>query len=468
MTKKSAYLVGIKGVAMTALAVLLKEKGYEVSGSDVKEVFPTDNILAAKRIKILQGFKPENIRGRINEVIVTGAHGGMTNVEAQTAQKKGIPTYMQGEFLGKLMNGKIGVSVCGCHGKTTTSAMVASLFTHGGLNPSFAVGCGSINDLGAAGHWGKGRYFIAEADEYMTCPQTCKIPRFMWQKPQIIVLTNIDYDHPDAFKNLNEVTTAYKDFINNLTSDGLLIACIDDKNTSKLISQINKKVVTYGFSPRADYRITNIYFAQGASFMRVSFGKTQIGEFMIKIPGKHNLLNALAAGITSNINGISWEKVKDYLKNFTGTKRRFEKIGEYGSKLYYDDYAHHPCEVIATIAGAKEWYPDKRLVVIFQPHTFSRTKALFSEFAKSFLQADLAIIADIYPSARESYDPTISSQELVLEGSKHKRNIIYGGKKESILTLLSNNLQNNDLLLTLGAGDIFLWQEDVKHLLQSL
>ena len=468
MTKKHAYLVGIKGVAMTALSVLLKEKGYKVSGSDVEEVFPTDHILASNGIKVLQGFKQENINRKFDVVIVTGAHGGMTNIEAQTAHKMGIPTYMQGEFLGKVMSDKIGISVCGCHGKTTTSALIASLLIQGGLNPSFAVGCGSINDLGAAGHWGTGRYFIAEADEYMTCPQTCKIPRFMWQKPQFIVLTNIDYDHPDAFKNLEEVISAFKNFTNNLTNDGLLVACIDDKNTSTFLSQINKKVITYGFSPRADYRITNMHFAQGVSFMRVAFGNTQIGEFMIKIPGKHNLLNALAGAIIANINGISWERIKEYLKNFTGTKRRFEKIGEYGGKLFYDDYAHHPSEITATIAGVKEWFPDKRLVVIFQPHTFSRTKSLLAEFAKSFLLADLVLLTDIYPSARESYDATISSKKLAIESNKHKKNVIYGGKKESVLTFLSKNLTENDLLLTMGAGDIFLWQEDLKFLLNNL
>src|SRR3989344_2056514 len=215
MKHKTAYFVGIKGVAMTALAVYFQEKGYEVIGSDVAEKFATDNILKKRNIKVNPGFFPDNINKNYDLVVVTGAHGGMTNIEAEKARKMGLSTYMHGEILGKLMNKKKGISISGCHGKTTTSAIVASLLVHSGFNPSYIVGSASINDLGEAGHYGQGEYFVAEADEYMTCPITNKTPRFMWQKPIIVILTNIDYDHPDAFTNLDQVKETFLNFIHN-------------------------------------------------------------------------------------------------------------------------------------------------------------------------------------------------------------------------------------------------------------
>lgn len=468
MRKKSAYFIGIKGVAMTSLAVFLQQKGYEVSGSDIGEVFPTDQILKNHKIKIWSGFKAENIKTKHDLAVVTGAHGGMTNIEAQKTREMGIATYMQGEILGKLMEGQNGISVCGCHGKTTTSALVASLLTHSGLNPSYIIGAASINDLGAGGHFGRGGYFVAEADEYMTCPLTCKTPRFMWQQPQLILLTNIDYDHPDAFKNLKEVKNAFKDFIDKLPRNGILVACIDDENTSTLLKEVDRKTVTYGFSPRADFRIISSYFGTGVSFMKIVYGKMEVGELMIKIPGKHNLLNALGASIVAHCNGVSWEKIKENLKLFTGTKRRFEKISEYRSLIFYDDYAHHPAEIAATIKGVREWYKDRRMIVIFQPHTFSRTKALLAQFAKSFEQADVIILTDIYPSARENFDPTVSSQILAIEANRIRNNVFYKGKKAEALSFLENIVKDNDLVITMGAGDIFLWQKDISNLLEKV
>lgn len=467
MKRNKAYLVGIKGVAMTALAVYLKEKGFVVTGSDVEDQFFTDQVLKKYHIKIKKGFSGENIDKKYDVVVVTGAHGGMTNPEARRARQLGLPVFMHGQFLGQLMSSKEGISVAGCHGKTTTSALVASLLTHAGLDPSYAIGAPYINDLGPAGHFGRGKYFVAEADEYMTCPLTCSLPRFLWQAPKILVFTNIDYDHPDAFANIEETKKAFLDFASKLSDDGVLIACTDDDNVRGLLPLIRRQIVTYGFSPQADYRLENCYFGEGISFMRVSHRGVRLGEFMLKISGKHNLLNALAASIVANLVGIGWDKIKDNLKLFTGSKRRFEKVAQVGGKLLYDDYAHHPSEIVATIIAAKEWFPQKRLVVIFQPHTFSRTKVLLSDFAKAFKAADVVIFTDIYPSFRERFDPTVSSQLLAVEANKYKKNTFYFPNKKKTLFFLGENLSSNDLVLTLGAGDIFLWHEEIIKLLKS-
>ncbi len=466
MHKKSAYLIGIKGVAMTALATYLHQKGYQVSGSDVGDAFQTDTVLQEQDIPVKTGFHAANVDRYAEFVVVTGAHGGMTNPEAKEAQKLGLPTLMHGKFLGSLMEGKFGISVAGCHGKTTTSAIIASLLTTAGLNPSYAVGAAQINDLGYAGHYGTGKYFIAEADEYMTCPMTDRTPRFLWQRPKLLVITNIDYDHPDAFNNIEEIKSAFIKFANSLPDDSQIVICQDDRNAVSIIPFLKNKVCTYGFSPKSDYRIEKIYFGDGLSSMRVSFQNTDLGEFIIHIPGRHNLLNSLAASVVANLIGLSWVDIKENLKKFRGTRRRFEKIFDTGHMLLYDDYAHHPSEIKSTLESFKNWFPSRRLIVIFQPHTYSRTKALLSDFAGAFKNADMVIFTDIYPSAREKFDNSISSKILMIEANKYKRNTSYYAGKIKILSFLKDNLKSGDLIVMMGAGDIFSWQKDFINLIK--
>ncbi len=467
MHKKSAYLIGIKGVAMTALATYLHQKGYEVSGSDVEEEFQTDIVLQEQGILVKIGFQPANVDRTAEFVVVTGAHGGMSNPEAKEALKLGLPTLMHGKYLGSLMEDKFGISIAGCHGKTTTSAIIASLLTNSGLKPSYAVGTAQINDLGYAGHFGQGKYFVAEADEYMTCPITDRTPRFLWQKPKLLVITNIDYDHPDAFKDIEEIKKAFIQFANNLADESNIVICQDDRNAVSIIPYLKNKVITYGFSPKSDYRIEKIYFGDGLSSMRVLFKNTDLGDFIVHIPGRHNLLNSLAASVAVNLVGLSWEDIKINLKKFRGTRRRFEKISEINNILLYDDYAHHPQEVKTTLESFKNWFPDRRLIVIFQPHTFSRTKTLLNDFARSFKEADIVIFSDIYPSAREKLDNSISSKILMIEANKYKKNSHYFADKLTILTYLKDYIKSGDLIVTMGAGDIFSWQKDLIRLIKN-
>lgn len=467
MRKKRVYLVGIKGVAMTSLAVYLKERGDFVTGSDIEAEYQTDMILKKYHIEAKKGFSNQNIDKKYDEVIVTGAHGGMTNIEARQALQLKIPTYMHGKYLGMLMRDKFGISISGCHGKTTTSSLISFLLTKSGLNPSYLVGTAEINGLGPGGHFDKSRYLIAEADEYMTCPLTDKTPRFMWQKPKILVITNIEFDHPDAFANIREVKDAFFNFVDNLSDDTLVVACIDDENVRNLLLNIRQTKITYGFSPQADFQIERYHFDQGIGFMRVKSKQLDLGEYMLQIPGRHNLLNSLASLIVGQQVGVSRENIKNYLTQYTGCKRRFEKIGEAGNLLLYDDYAHHPTEVSSTIQAAKEWFKNRRIMVIFQPHTFSRTKALFQEFSKSFIQADYVLITDIFPSAREKEDKSINSHLLTIAINNNRKNAYYIKSKEEALSILNKKIESNDLIITMGAGDIYLWHEDLKNLLNN-
>lgn len=467
---KNIYFVGIKGVGMTALAVLLKEAGVMVSGSDVADIFQTDEILNNYRIQVKLGFKKDNLPSKTDLVIVSGAHGGMTNIEAMEAKKKGLAVMMHGQALGLFMDQFIGISVSGCHGKTTTSAMIATILQHGGLDPSFAIGCAKINPLGPAGHYGKGKYFVAEADEYMTCPVTDKTPRFFWQNPKIAVINNIEFDHPDAYSDIIQVRDAFITFSQKIHQGGLLVAGIDNDQVQILLKELKGRlpVATFGFSPSADYQVKNMRCFNQKIFFNIVYQKLILGEFSLNVPGFHNVLNATASFIVANFLGINLNLIKEGLGSFLGTKRRFERIVQVGNTFLYDDYAHHPTEIEATLKTAKDFFPGRNIIVIFQPHTYSRTKALFNEFVKAFYKIpNTTIITDIFASARELTDKSISSELLVQEILRYKKEVYYLPKKTDVLKFLAKRIKSQDVIFTIGAGDIYLWHEDIISLLKS-
>jgi len=455
MEKKNIHFIGIKGVAMTALAIVAKEQGAKVTGSDIEEDFPTSATLQKFKITPLIGFKKENIRGKPDLVVVTGAHGGMNNPEARAASEAGLNVLPHGKALPLFIGKKKTIAVAGSHGKTTCAAMIAHLLLKSGFDPSFAVGCGEIKSLGTPGHAGKGDYFVVEADEYMTDPSGNPTPRFLWLNPLIGVITNIEYDHPDAYPNIDQVKQAFLNFGKKIPPEGLLVAGIDNENVRTILPTINCQKLTYGFSPKADFQIRRVSFGNEKTWFWLRHKKIDLGCFTLAIPGKHNAANALAAGIVASHLGISWEKIRQELATFRGTKRRFEKIAQKEGILFFDDYAHHPTEIKATLEAARAWFANRRIICVFQPHTFSRTKALFSEFSKCFNKADEVIITDIYPSAREKPDPTINSLILVNEIQKHHKKAIYIGKMEEVADYLKNHILPADIILTMGAGDIY-------------
>ncbi len=459
---KNIHFVGIKGVGMTPLSIIAKEAGFGVSGSDISEKFITDDALKKANIVPKIGFSPDNIHD-IDLLITTGAHGGFDNPEVTEAKKRNIPVWTQGQAVGEFMKGEIfgrnfqGISVAGSHGKTTTTAMIATILKDSNLDPSYVIGTSEISSLGLPGHFGNGKFFVAEADEYATEPQYDKTPKFLWQHPEILVITNIELDHPDLFENVQIMRKNFLAFANSILPSGLLIICGDDEENKKLIKELNGKIITYGFSPNNDYIIEKLKEDSEKSFFWVTSKGTSLGEFMLSLPGEFNALNALAAIISGIEAGISINSIKSAIKNYKGAKRRFEYIGKLSSgALLFDDYAHHPTEIKKTLKAFHENYKNKKIICIFQPHTYTRTKALFDDFVNSFSFADVVAIADIYPSLREEKDPSVSSELLVKQMRQIHNNVRHvTGVKDVVEYISKNKFDENYVIVTMGAGDIY-------------
>lgn len=455
------YFVGIKGVAMAALAIYCKEKGIKVAGSDVADEFPTDEELKKVNISVFTGFDGAHVAGKRkpDAVIFTGAHGGRDNPEVVAAAASGIPVFAHGQALGMIMQGKRQIVVAGSHGKTTTSAMIATILQSAKLDPSYAIGCGGITGVAAAGHFGKSDWFVAEGDEYVTDPGHDQTPRFLWTKPEILVVTNIDFDHPDVYADIKAVETAFVKLQQQQADQQLTVVNCDDQQSHVLMD--GKNVVTFGFSPRADVRITHVAEGEQRMFFELEQHGIRLGEFVLKVPGNHNVANATAAIIATRAIGVNIADIRRGLLAFGGTKRRFEKIGESGTVLFYDDYAHHPHEIEATLAGAKRWYPDRNIIVVFQPHTYSRTKALLSEFSRAFSSAHTVILTEIYASAREHETLGVDGETLVSQTAKHHGHVYFAKDQEAVRALLHRIAGERDVVVFMGAGDIYTWGREI-------
>lgn len=459
---KKIHFVGVKGVGMAPLAIIAKEAGFNVSGCDIDQEFITDVPLKKAGIVPMIGFHENHIDDS-ELVITTGAHGGFDNVEVIAAKQKGIPVWTQGEAVGQFMTGEIfkrtfeTVSVAGCHGKTTTTAMIATILKENKLDPSFLIGTGDIPSLGSCGHFGKGNYFIVEADEYATEPKYDKKPKFLWQKPKIGIITNIEFDHPDLYPSMESIREAFLSFANNIQENGTLIACLDDPETAKVMKDYKKRVITYGFSKQADFYIDKVSIEPDRIFFWINTKDAILGEFLLNVAGEHNALNALSAIISCLELGLSLENIKKGLLGFKGTKRRMEFIKTLSSgAMLYDDYAHHPTEIRKTLETLKKGYPNKKIVCIFQPHTYSRTKSLFEQFITSFGAADTVILVDIFPSARESVDNSISSRLLADRISRIHKDVVYIPKLDDVIKYVDQKDFGRDcILVTMGAGDVY-------------
>lgn len=451
------HLTGIKGVAMTSLALCLQDMGIKLTGSDTDELFVTDEILSRRKIGWINGFSKNNIADKVDLVITTGAHGGLNNPECLYAKSKGIPVVTHAQALGMLAENKETVAVCGVGGKTTTSSMIANMLSNTGQRPSFAIGVGEIFPLGVAGKYDEtGKCFVCEADEFAVSPGVDNRPRFTFLNPRVLVVTNIEHDHPDIYPDLGAVKKAYVKFFNNLKSDSLLVANIDNVNVQDLLEGYSKPLKTYGFGEKADFRILNNQIIDHKQHFILKEKNGTEYAIALSVFGDFNILNAAAAFIVGQYYQIETAKLIAGLENFKGSKRRFEKIGvTQNGALVYDDYAHHPKEIMAIIKMAKELYPDRRLITVFQPHTYSRTKALFNDFAQSFNESDKAIFMDIYSSAREAKNPEVSSEILAEKVKKYQKEAYYTKNHRETLAWLNQNTQEGDVVLTLGAGDIF-------------
>ncbi len=460
---KHIHFTGIKGIAMTALAVYAKERGYTVTGCDTKEEFPSDEVLASVGIKPLPGFSPDHVDGknRPDVVIYTGAHSGRNNPEVVRAKESGIPVLAHGQALGLFMNSSRQISVAGSHGKSTTTAMIATILHRAGSDPSYAIGSGMVKGLGLPGHFGKGLWFVAEADEYVTDPEGDLTPRFLWQNPEILVLTNIDFDHPDVYGSIEDVKVAFQKLVNKLPHNGELVVNADDAQVREMLAPFDTATTTVGTSSKAGIMISGIHFTEERTYFSLENQDVVLGEFMLGVPGKHNVHNAALAAIATHAAGVDWKNIRVGLSDFGGAKRRFEKIAVWGTTIFYDDYAHHPAEIIATLSSARAWYPKRRIIGIFQPHTYSRTKALMNDFAGAFSDADIAITTDIYPSAREHNSLGITGVTLAqLLATRHIR-AHYARTKNDVSSYLRSIIRDGDVVVFMGAGDIYQWGREI-------
>ncbi|MCL4360124.1 UDP-N-acetylmuramate--L-alanine ligase [Patescibacteria group bacterium] len=455
------YFTGIKGIAMAALAVYCKERGNRVSGSDRDEVFPSDQELSDHGILWRRGFDRKHISEEHPDLVIyTGAHGGRSNPEVNEAIAEGIPVLSHAQALGQYMSGATQISVAGSHGKTTTSAMIATILVGAGLDPSYAIGCGNIRPIGAAGHYGKGVCFVAEADEYVTDPGHDRTPRFLWQRPDVLVVTNIDYDHPDAYGSVHDVIRAFRKLRDRMPKDGTLIVSADDRWSASLGGK-TISAVSVGKKPGATYRIQEVRFSRGKTSFRLLGKGKAAGRYRIAVPGMHNVTNAALAAVATERCGVGKRKIREGLGRFGGTLRRFELLAHRGSFWMYDDYAHHPREIAATLRGARNWFPGQHIIAVFQPHTYSRTAALLDGFARSFKDADEVIITDIYASAREKKQRGVSGRQLYRQTALYHHRVRYGEAPEDVENYLFSTDLHHTVVICMGAGDIYVWSRAI-------
>lgn len=457
------HLVGIKGVAMTALAQILLDVGCNVSGSDVAEEFVTQPLLQRLGVQLLSDFSETHVSPNVRAVVFTGAHQGRKNPEVQRAIALGIPVMNHADAFAQMIRGQSVYAICGVGGKSTVSAMVAFAATQLGWQPGYSVGVGSIPGLDRTGRLASpatpGKMFIAEADEYACEPGLDQRSRFEFLDPQVIVCTNIAYDHPDVFSSLQETMDRYVGFFSKLqnASNGLLVVNADDANTTALLRTTLLPTVaklSFGESAHADLQLVSIRTDNHRTLAHLKW-KHQDYELELAVPGMHNVKNAMAAILCLLHAGATMEQASGALRTFLGTMRRFQALGEKQGAVWYDDYAHHPNEIRATLSALHAWEPGRRLIIVFQPHTYSRTKALLRDFGTAFELADQVVIPNIFASAREPFDPTVTSQTVAAEILQSGVSAVASGDLRQTADVLQEMLKPGDVVMTMGAGDVY-------------
>lgn len=458
---KNIYMVGIKGVGMAMLAQFLQAKGYQVYGSDVAEIFPTDKTLKYAKIKFKSGFSLSDFPKKIDLVIYSSAYSPENNIEMAYFKKNKYKTVVYAEALGHFFNHHIGVAVCGSHGKTTVTSWLGFVLQKSGAQPNVLTGS-YVKQFKGSALIGSSKKFVIEADEYQN--------KLKYFNPFGVVLNNIDFDHPDYFKDKKQYFKVFANFVKRIPAKGFLVTNAEDE-LAVLVSQKNKgKNVFYCLDDvklkgkikyKKIYQAKNLRAEKNLQVFDLYLSGKSLGKFKISLPGRHNVLNSLAVIAGSLEMGLNIEKIRKNLGLFLGAARRFDVLGEYKGAVIIDDYAHHPSEVKASLQAVSQRYPERRIVAVFHPHTFSRTKALLDDFAKSFLLSDDLYIIEIYSSAREAQDDKISSLDLIKKIKQYnqkqnkKQLIEYLSDLDEAEKYLPQKIKKGDVVLLLGAGDVF-------------
>ncbi len=444
---KNIHCIGIGGIGLSAVAEILHDKGYNLSGSDMKTSDVTAR-LQEQGIRVFLGHSADNIKGA--DLVVYSSAVSPENPEIAAARAAGIPTVTRAEALGALMSDyATSIAVSGTHGKTTTTSMVSLILEKAGTDPTILIG-GNLPEFHGNAKIGHSEYFVTEACEYMDS--------FLSLRPKIEIILNIDSDHLDYFKDIDHIVRSFDRFAQLIPADGLIVAYEANPFVASIIDEIDAdRIVTFGFTKNSTYSARNIDFDNNGfpGFDVVKAGE-KLARVQLQVPGEHNIANALASFATCHTLGVDPQVITDVLAKFSGSQRRFDVIGTTANGVkIIDDYAHHPTEIRATLNAAKNM-PHGRLWCLFQPHTYTRTLALFDEFVKAFDNTDVLIMAEIY-AAREKNIYKISSRELINEIKKQNpaREAYYFNSLEEIAAFVGNNAQPGDMVITMGAGDIF-------------
>jgi UDP-N-acetylmuramate--alanine ligase len=439
------HLIGIGGAGMSGIAEVLSEYDLAVSGCD-KQDSETTAYLRELGVGVEMGHSPDHLEGV--DVVVASSAIDEANPELVEARDRGIAVVPRAEMLAELMRLKYGIAVAGTHGKTTTTSLVGTVLTEAGMDPTVIVG-GRLRVSGTGARLGRSEYLVAEADEFDRS--------FLRLQPIVAVVTSIDADHLDTYRDLDEICDAFVTFAGKVPFFGEVILCLDDPNVQLVLPKLaDRRLVTYGFSPQADLSIVDLETIDGGSrFAVVSANGDRLGEVELPMPGRHNVLNALAAIAVGQAVGLEFDLIAESLRGFSGVHRRFERLGTWRGAEVVDDYAHHPAEVRATLQAARSAYPAARIHAVFQPHLYSRTRDQAEEFGRALLGADRAIVTAIYPSREQPIEGVDSS--LVVEAAKRSghRHVIGCDDWRAADQELEGEVDAGDVILTLGAGDIY-------------
>lgn len=451
------HMVGIGGIGMSGMAEILLLRGFKVSGSD-GSLGETTERLQKLGATIYQGHQAENIDGA-DVVVYTSAVRAEDNIETSTAIARKVPVIKRSEMLAELMRMKYGIGIAGTHGKTTTTTMTGLVVQSGSFDPTIVVG-GRVHSFDKTNAVvGKGDIFIVEADEYDRT--------FLKLTPSMVVITNIDVEHLDIYRDEDDIKDAFVQFANSIPFYGVAVVCLDNPNVRSVIPRIKRRILTYGVTPQARLRAEKITSSGMDTTFEVKFDGKSLGTIELNAPGDHNIKNALASiGIGLEL-GMKFEDIQTGLKRYSGVFRRFQVKSETKGITLIDDYAHHPTEVKATLQAARAGWPEHRLVAVFQPHLYSRTQQLFEEFGMSFFDADVLVVTDVYPSREAPIEGVTGKLIADAAASFGHKNVIYVEDKKDIPAKLQEFCTEGDMIITMGAGDIYKYGDQFGKILGS-
>jgi UDP-N-acetylmuramate--alanine ligase len=453
---RQIHMVGIGGIGMSSIAEVLLNRGYDVTGSDL-ETSDTTERLQEQGATVYEGHAAEQV-GAADVVVYSSAIDPEENPETQEAERRRISLIPRAEMLGELIRMKYGVGVAGTHGKTTTTSMAGLVVTEGGFDPTVIVG-GKVTAFGSSAVTGEGDVIVIEADEYDRT--------FLRLTPSVAVITNIEEDHLDIYEDLDAIKSAFTQYANSVPFFGAAILCLDDPNVQAIVGDVERRVITYGTTRQAEVRAENVERDGLQTRFDVMRRDERLGTVELNVPGMHNLRNALAAVAVGLELEVDFGEIRDGLEAFSGVRRRFEKIGEAGDVIVLDDYAHHPTEIRATLDAASQGYPDRRIVAVFQPHLYSRTRDFLDDFARSFFETDLLVLTDVY-GAREEPIEGIDGQRLAGRAEQFgHRAVHYVPDKTDLPGELLDVTRPGDVVLMLGAGDIWRYSRTFVDLLKE-